>query len=416
MSITGRLATIARPSVLRLVTAGLISGAGDWLLAIALPIYVYGLTGSTLSSALTMTVELLATLVFGQFAGLVVDQFDRRVLLVVANVAQAVLLLPLLAVDGTGQLWLIYVVSGVQSAVSTVSSPAENALIPSLVAPDELVRTNTVVTTAGDVAKFIGAAAGGIVLGAVGLNGVVLVDALTFVASALLLAVRFPDATAASVGPDDGKGRLQRWREGLALVRRTREVRNCFALVLLNQLAQGIALALIVAFFVKDLHRGSAAVGVFRSFQVIGTLPAGILLAVYAARLRPEWLLKAGLVASTAVELLIWNGPSITEWFGYYLILEILLGLPGMAAFIAFITLLQSATPREFRGRVFSLMGALSSAALLVSVLVGGSLGEVFDPRTVLNATVALEALTAVAAVVLFRSSGPRDQQPAESP
>ena len=284
-----------RPAVLRLVAAGLISGAGDWLLAIALPIYVYGLTGSTLSSALTMTVELLATLVFGQFAGLVVDQFDRRVLLVVANIAQAVLLLPLLAVGGTGQLWLIYLVSAVQSAVATVSSPAQNALIPSLVTPDELVRTNTVVTTAGDLAKFIGAAAGGIVLGAVGLNGVVLVDALTFVASALLLAVRFPDVAAATPGVDDGKGRFQRWREGLALVRRTSDVRNCFALVLLNQLAQGIALALIVAFFVKDLHRGSAAVGVFRSFQVIGTLPAGIVLAVYSARLRPEWLLKVGL-------------------------------------------------------------------------------------------------------------------------
>jgi MFS family permease len=117
------------------------------------------------------------------------------------------------------------------------------------------------------------------------------------------------------------------------------------------------------------------------------------------------------------IEFLIWNGPSITNWFGYYLILEILLGLPGMAAFVAFITLLQSATPREFRGRVFSLMGALSSAALLVSVLVGGSLGEVFDPRTVLNATVALEALTAVAALVLFRGAiAPRDQQPAASP
>ena len=62
---------------------------------------------------------------------------------------------------------------------------------------------------------------------------------------------------------------------------------------------------------------------------------------------------------AAVIEFLIWNGPSITDWFGYYLILEILLGLPGMAAFIAFITLLQSATPREFRGRVFSLMGAL---------------------------------------------------------
>jgi hypothetical protein len=58
----------------------------------------------------------------------------------------------------------------------------------------------------------------------------------------------------------------------------------------------------------------------------------------------------------------------------------------------------------------------LSSTALLVSVLVGGSLGEVLDPRILLNATVALEAACAVAAFVLFRTSGPRDRPRAVSP
>ncbi len=417
MSIAERLAVVARPSVLRLVGAGLISGIGDWLLAIALPIYVYALTGSTLRSAGTMTLELVAALVFGQFAGLVVDRFDRRLLLVIANLVQAVLLLPLLAVRGVGELPIVYLVSAVQSAVSTVSGPAESSLVPSLVEPDELMRTNTVVSTANDVSKLIGAAAGGIVLAAIGLDGVVLVDALTFVAAALLLAVRFPVATPPGDDAYDGKGRFRRWREGMTLVRRTAQLRNCFVLVVINQLAQGIALALIVAFFVTDLHRGSAAVGVFRSFQVIGTLPAGIILTIYAARLRPELILKVGLATSAVIEFLIWNGPSVTGWFGYYLGLEILLGLPGMAAFVAFITLLQTATPEKFRGRVFSLIGALSSAALLVSVLVGGALGEVFDPRTVLNATVALEALTAAAAFVLFRGvTAPQGQRRAASP
>ncbi len=402
MTIGTRLAVFAKPAVLRLMAAGLISGIGDWLLTIALPIYVYALTRSTLSSATAMVLELVAALVCGQFAGLVVDRFDRRRLLVLANLAQAALLLPLLAVHGTSGLWIVYLISAVQSALGTVSGPAESALIPSLVNPDELVRANTIIATGADLAKLIGAAAAGVVLGVVGLGGVVVVDALSFVAAALLLALRFPASTYVP-RPPDGKSRFQRWREGLALVRRTPALRNAFVIVVIFQLAQGIALALIVAFFVEDLHRGSAAVGVFRSFQVLGSLPAGVVVAIYAAKLRPEFLLKAGLFGGAVIELFIWNGPSITNWFGYYLILEVLLGLPGVAAFVAFGTILQTATPREYLGRVFSLLGALSSVALLLSVLAGGSLGEVLGPRVLLNGTVALEALTGVAAVVLFR-------------
>jgi MFS family permease len=404
VTLRNRLAVVAKPAVLRLMTAGLISGIGDWLLTIALPIYVYALTRSTLSSATTMVLELVAALVCGQFAGLVVDRFDRRGLLVLANLAQAALLLPLLAVHGTSELWIVYLISAVQSAAGTVSGPAENALIPSLVEADELVRANTIISTGGDLAKLIGAAGAGVVLGVVGLGGVVAVDALSFVAAALLLALRFPVSSAYVPRPPDGKTRFQRWREGLALVRRTPTLRNAFVILVINQLAQGIALALIVAFFVEDLHRGSAAVGVFRSFQVLGSLPAGIVVAVYASKQRPEWLLKAGLLAGAVIEFFIWNGPSITHWFGYYLILEVLLGLPGVAGFIAFSTILQTATPREYLGRVFSLLGALSSAALLLSVLAGGSLGEFLTPRTLLNGTVALEALTGVAAVMLFRT------------
>jgi MFS family permease len=398
-----RLAVVAKPAVLRLMTAGLISGIGDWLLTIALPIYVYTLTRSTLSSATTMVLELVAALVCGQFAGLVVDRFDRRALLVLTNLAQAALLLPLLAVHGTPELWIVYLVSAVQSAVGTVSGPAENALIPSLVEADELVRANTIISTGSDLAKLIGAAGAGVVLASVGLGGVVAVDALSFVAAALLLAFRFPSSSVYVPRPPDGKTRFQRWSEGLALVRRTPPLRNAFVIVVINQLAQGIALALIVAFFVEDLHRGSAAVGVFRSFQVVGTIPAGIIVAVYASKRRPEALLKASLLAGAVIEFFIWNGPSITHWFGYYLILEVLLGLPGVTAFIAFSTILQTATPREFLGRVFSLLGALSSSALLLSVLAGGWLGEFLTPRTLLNGTVALEALTGVAAVMLFR-------------
>jgi predicted MFS family arabinose efflux permease len=63
-----------------------------------------------------------------------------------------------------------------------------------------------------------------------------------------------------------------------------------------------------------------------------------------------------------------------------------------------------------YLGRVFGLIGATGSLALLVSILIGGALGETFDPRNLLNVTVAMDLVTALAAFVLFRSAEPREQ------
>jgi predicted MFS family arabinose efflux permease len=108
----------------------------------------------------------------------------------------------------------------------------------------------------------------------------------------------------------------------------------------------------------------------------------------------------------TVVEFAIWNGPSVTHWFGYYLILQVLAGVPATAAEVSFITIIQKVTPNEYLGRVFGLIGAAGSLALLVSVLIGGVLGETYDPRNLLNVTVAMDLVTTLAAFALFRNVG----------
>jgi len=398
---------LRRPGVGRLTLLELVSSTGDWLLVIGLPIYLYALTRSTLTAAVAMLVELIAGLAAGQFGGLMVDRFARRPLLAVANAAQAVALLPLIGVHGRRDIWIVYVVGAVESALGTITGPAGQALLPSLVTEQELVPANTMIGVASDLAKLIGASAAGAALSIHGLPGLVLADAATFAAAVALLLVRFPGREPPRSETATLQAPWQAWRDGLRVARETRDVASSLVLVVLNQLAQGIALALIVAFIVTDLHRSSADVGVFRGFQVLGTLPTGLWLAAYGHRIPPATLLKASLLSAGFIELLMWNGPLITQWFGYYLILEVLVGIPGMAGFVAFISILQIATPDSHRGRIFALVGATSNAALLISVFLGGVLGETFDPRYLLNVTVGLELATGVAAIVLFRTPVP---------
>src|SRR6185437_1135088 len=93
---------LSRPGFRRLWTSGAVSETGDWLLLIALPVYVPTLTTSTV-----FLLELAGALAASPLAGVLADRWDRRRLLIGASLTQAALLLPLLAVDGRGTLWIV---------------------------------------------------------------------------------------------------------------------------------------------------------------------------------------------------------------------------------------------------------------------------------------------------------------------
>src|SRR5215471_14466913 len=86
--------------------AGLVSMTGDWLLGVALPIYVFKLTGSPAATSAVLAVSVTAALVAGAVAGVFVDRWDRRRIMIVANLLQVGAILPLLAVNSADRVWI----------------------------------------------------------------------------------------------------------------------------------------------------------------------------------------------------------------------------------------------------------------------------------------------------------------------
>ena len=121
---------------------GLVSMLGNWLLSVALPIYVYQSTGSTLATATMFIAGAVPRVLFGTVAGVFVDRLERKRTMVVCNVLLALTLAPLLLVEASGAGWLIYVVAFVQSSVAQFFAPAENALLPTLVNKEHLASAN----------------------------------------------------------------------------------------------------------------------------------------------------------------------------------------------------------------------------------------------------------------------------------
>src|SRR5215469_10610345 len=99
-------------------TGGFISQTGDWLLMIGLPIAVYLLTGSALVTSTVFIIELVPPLLLGPLAGVLVDRWDRRRILLLVNMLQALTLLPLLAVHTRSDLWIVYVVSFAEAVLA----------------------------------------------------------------------------------------------------------------------------------------------------------------------------------------------------------------------------------------------------------------------------------------------------------
>lgn len=369
---------------------GLISMLGGWALWIALPLYVYELSGSAFATSGVIVALVLPGILLGSVAGVFVDRWNRKTVLVAGNLLLAVATLPLLALSES-RLWLVYPTVFVLEVIEQFTGPAENALLPRLVGEADLAAANSLNALNNNLARLGGPALGGALFAAAGLSGVVLVDAATFVAAAAILAaIRASGAVDAAGDAADAAARRWRrvwgeWREGLALVRRTRAVGVVFAVTSLTSFGEGV-FAVMFAVWVRDvLEGGVPELGWLQSSQAVGGLLGGLVGVFVARRLAPERLYAFGLLAFGTFDLALFNYPLLFGgvWIGSALM--ILVGIPSVSSQAGRSTILQTQVDDAFRGRVFGSLGTSSSLLLLLGTTAAGALGGLLGPIALLN-------------------------------
>lgn len=384
---TSFLSLIRLPGFARLQTATFVSGLGNWMLTIALPLFVLHATGSALKTAGALATEVVVDLVFGQFAGVLVDRWNRRITFAIVSVGEAAVLLPLLAVHGPHpRIWIVYVVAGVGSLLSTLSGPSVGALFPAVLPRDMRVQGNSLGSLLTDVGQLVGAAAGGLVLGTLGLSSVVLIDATSFLLAAALLAWPLGVVERES-GESDGGGtsRFAEWRRGLDVVRKDHRLIGTMVVAFVILFGQGLFLVLFAVFAIKTAHFPDSEAGFLRAAVGIGSMVGGGLLAVYGKHFRPRSLAVGGLIATGVIFLVVWNGPLISAPLVFYIALFGVAGLPNVTSYVGMSTIFQDATPPEALGRVFSLLSAVGSTAVLLGMFVAGVASAHLPVALVLN-------------------------------
>ncbi len=379
-------------------TGGLLNDVGDWLLLVALPVYVFSETGSGGSTALLFLVQYGVAIVFGPYAGTLVDRFDLRRTLIMTNVAQAVALLPLLAVT-PDRIWPALVVAALQSVLTRLNNPAKVALLPRLVAADQIVAANAANSTGSSMARLIGSPLGGIVVEFGGLGAVVVADGISFLAVALatyfVCVPAAPDAAAVSpaleadVGePGPGNGLRPVWM----LLRADRVLRRVVVTLAVSQIAQGMFVVVYLAFIVRKLDGDPADIGLIRGSQAVGGVLGGIVIARLAGRLTSSSLFVGGMLGLGVMSYVIWNGPQLTTALGVYLALFAVVGLPVSALDIGSGSLAQQLCPPMMLGRV---VGIAETASLAGAAIGSAGAGLLLD-------RVALDLLLNVEASIWF--------------
>ncbi|WAP59863.1 MFS transporter [Streptomyces sp. S465] len=362
--------------------------------AIAFPLLVLALTGSGAASGLVMGTVAAAQLVAGLPAGVLVDRYDRKAIMLGCEAAQAAAALSLVVAvwSGAAAVWHMVVVAAVFGASAALFEPAESASLPALVADEQLPTAVAMNTARASMGQLAGTATGGFLF-AVGRFVPFLVDTVTHTLSFVaLLFVRLPrrERPAGGAGPLVGEALA-----GLRWVWREPRIRvTVLCAVVLNLFFSAFYLVVIVVAESRGVPSGE--VGVMAAMLGVGGVLGALTAPVTHRRLGPYGAIVAvfwALAVLAPVTVLVDSGYLIGVLFA-------LMAMFPPAANTAIMTDQLLRTPDELRGRLTSTLVLACGAAGAAGPALGGSLAQLLPGgRAILLCSAGMAAAAVLATV-----------------
>jgi MFS family permease len=335
----------------------IVSQLGDWFNSVALYALLLELTGNATSVALMIIVQFLPMAVIGPVAGVVVDRVNRRRLMIAADILRGLAVLVLLAVRRSDQVWLVYVVMGTVVSLTAFFEPARTAVIPNVTTRSQLLTANALSSATWSAMLAIGAGVGGIVTAVLGRNAAFLVNAVSFLASAVIIARTSFNADPPEVKRPAGWASLTGVGDLLEGMRYVKSDRHVGALMLVKAgwgVAGGVLLIMTVLGERVFPVGGSAAagIGVLYAARGVGAGIGPIMARAWLGQ-QPDEMRRAiapsYFLVSVFYLMLSWS-PTL----GLASIAVVGAHAAGSVLWVFSTVLLQMSVPDRFRGRVFS--------------------------------------------------------------
>jgi MFS family permease len=324
---------------------------------------VYALTHSPVALGVMGLFRVAPIIAFSLLGGVVADSVNRRYLLLTTESIMALLslLLAVFTITGSINIWLVYTLTGLQSAALAFDTPARQAMVPSLVPPERLANALSLQSTSWQLGAVIGPTLSGLIIAGYSTGAAYAVSAIGFIPVLIALLLIRPPA----VEGEAPKISVGAALEGLHFVWNTPIILSTMALDFIATLF-GSATSLLPIFARTILHVGAAGYGILYSAPAAGAIAAGLLMAFFAGRIRRKgWLIISSILFYALFTILFGASNSFPLS---------LLALAGVGFFdtISMIlrqTIRQLVTPDALRGRMTSVN--------MVFFMGGPQLGEV---------------------------------------
>lgn len=351
-----------------------ISLLGSSVALIALPWEAFTLTQSAAATAFLSAAQIAPYPLLGVVSGVVADLLDRRVSMIVSDLARAVLsgALALAIAIAALRFWMLLTITVLAGAFSTVFDAAYVSFTPHIVDRERLNAANGRLEASSAATGVVGPELGGILITAVGTAGVFILDAVSYAAGAAGSMLVRARATARSSGAGAGgwRGIAGMAREGIAYLRRSPVLLFLTAATSVLAVANGALTAMLIPLMRGELHYGEIAVGLVFSCGAAGWLVASILAARTKVTNRlPKGALPAVLLAAVSgVAIGMSRAPAETA-------LAMFVFQGGVFYFlITMVTLRQRVVPLEILGRVHALARSLGNLGTPLGAALAGAL------------------------------------------
>ena len=360
-------------------TGRTVSLLGSWLLVIAIPAHVYALTGSLLATGLTLVAEHVPPLLLGPVAGVLTDRWDRRRVMITADLFRAAAVALMVFATAGHSLWLVYAALVAESVGAVLFRPAAQAHLPAVVGTGSaLSSANSLNAFVDGTVRLVAPPLGAAILTFAGFPALIWVDVASYLVSAAAIALT-------ARRPGRGAGERADLAGGWEVLRGLPIAVALLPLTAVFLAANASLSALLVPFGIRELG-GSEQIGFVVSALGVGFLLGAVLIRRLVDRVQPRHLLAASQFATAVAFFVLFGSTSLAV----ALPAAVAIGVFGSMTLVTPQTALQRAVPNEALGRISAVFLSAEALATLAGALAGPLLAQ----------TLSLDAAVVIACVV----------------
>lgn len=376
---------LQKPDIIRFLLARVISVIGDKVYYVALTAYTYSRYQSALSVSTMLLCRTAPGLIFAPISGVLGDRVSRKTLMIVSDLVRAIVLVLL---PFSKSLWQMYLGVLLISSFETLFSPSANALLPDIAGKDSLKDANSLFSVGNQFAGLMGPSIGGMLLGTLHYHWAFILDAVSFLLSALLI------LSLSVSGMGDPKPRGRFWRDAELGIKTVFSLPQFRLVVLSNivmMLGAGFLNALLYVFASKELGASDVEYGLMNSCiaagAMLGALAGGRLKVKSASHLIP--VMMSGLALTGFGAALMGASRSIIASMAFLGVI----GAGNSIYNIFAVTAIQTSLPGDILAKAMGFMSTATTMASLVMLAVAGSLGDRLNTSVLLIAAGTISAV-----------------------